>query len=326
MQPDPRISFVIPVRNDAVRLRRCLATIAANRYPADLVEVIVVDHGSTDGSAAVAASAGARVVSCKASSVSTLRNYGASQATGSILAFVDADHELDPGWLRTAASLFRDPSIGAAGALYHAPPGGTWVQRSYGALRGRTVGCRDVEWIGSGNLAIRRHLFDLLGGFDTLLTTCEDVDLCARLRALGHRLVGDEGLRTVHLGDPATLRALFFGELWRGRDNLRVSVRGPLSLRELPSVVVPILDLGCLAGVAAGLVWATPAALAGAVAAGGVLAGLASLRAARMAFRVEPATRPWFGQALAVALVYDVARALALVTRTPHRARAAAGR
>ena len=332
MQPDaspaatpPRVSFVSPVRNDADRLRRCLATIAANRDPADTIEVIVVDHRSTDGSAAVAGRAGARVVSCSASGVATLRNRGAFQATGSILAFVDADHELDPNWLATAARIFQDPEIGAAGALYDAPPGGSWVQRTYATLRGRTVGCRDVDWLGSGNLAMRRHLFEQLGGFDTTLTTCEDVDLCARLRRLGYRLVGDEGLRTVHLGDPATLRALFFGELWRGQDNLRVSVRGPLSIRGLPSVIVPIVDLACLAAMVAGLVWATPLALAGAVAAVGVVASLASLRATRMAFRAGLERRPWFGQAFAVALVYDVARALALVARTPHRRRAAAG-
>ena len=47
----PLVSFVIPVRNDASRLRRCLATVMANDYPRDLMEVLVVDNGSTDGSA-----------------------------------------------------------------------------------------------------------------------------------------------------------------------------------------------------------------------------------------------------------------------------------
>jgi hypothetical protein len=46
-----------------------------------------------------------------------------------------------------------------------------------------------------------------------------------------------------HFGDPATLGELFRGELWRGRDNLRVSLRGPVDWRDLPSVIVPLLWL-----------------------------------------------------------------------------------
>ena len=49
----PLVSFVIPVRNDATRLRRCLATVTANDYPRDLVEILVVDNESTDGSGQV---------------------------------------------------------------------------------------------------------------------------------------------------------------------------------------------------------------------------------------------------------------------------------
>ena len=55
------VSFVIPVRNDARRLHRCLASIAANCYPPDRIEIIVADNGSQDDSAAVAGQAGARV-------------------------------------------------------------------------------------------------------------------------------------------------------------------------------------------------------------------------------------------------------------------------
>ena len=50
-------------------------------------------------------------------------------------------------------------------------------------------------------------------------------------------------MRNVHFGDPATLWDLFRGELWRGRDNLRISLRGPLTWRGLPSVVIPIVDV-----------------------------------------------------------------------------------
>ena len=50
----------------------------------------------------------------------------------------------------------------------------------------------------------------------------------------------------LHLGAPSKLRRLFLGELWRGRDNLRVTLRGPLTLRALPSVLLPVANLGAL--------------------------------------------------------------------------------
>ena len=56
----PRVSFVIPVQDDEVRLRRCLESIARNGYPADRREVVVVDNGSRDGSGRVAVEVGAR--------------------------------------------------------------------------------------------------------------------------------------------------------------------------------------------------------------------------------------------------------------------------
>ena len=54
------VSVVIPVRDDAEMLARCLAALAAQTRPAD--EIVVVDNGSSDDSASVARSAGARVV------------------------------------------------------------------------------------------------------------------------------------------------------------------------------------------------------------------------------------------------------------------------
>jgi glycosyltransferase involved in cell wall biosynthesis len=58
----PLVSFVVPVRNDVLRLQRCLNSIVRNDYPRDLIEIVVVDNESTDGSAAAARSYGAIVI------------------------------------------------------------------------------------------------------------------------------------------------------------------------------------------------------------------------------------------------------------------------
>jgi GT2 family glycosyltransferase len=314
------VSFVIPVRNDARRLEGCLRSIAENRYPRELVDVIVVDNTSTDGSDAVARSAGATVLRLS-SGVAALRNAGAAAARGEILAFVDADHQLDAGWLATLARCMRQESVAAAGAPYTAPPQGTWVQRRYDGLRERLAGRHEVDWLASGNMAVRRQVFESLGGFDEGLETCEDVDLCQRIRDSGGLIVGDEGLKSIHLGDPATLRGLFLGELWRGRDNLRASLRGPRDIRHLRSVLVPILYLIALLATAIGAASFRSTGVVVALSSLAVSGVLSAVRTRHMVRRVQVGTFIDLLQAFAVAVVYDIARALALVVRVNHRTR-----
>jgi hypothetical protein len=315
----------VPVKNDAVRLRRCLESLRLAAAGQN-TELIVADNGSTDDSRRVAEAAGASVLHLPGLKVGELRNEAARHSAAPVLAFVDSDHEVRPGWAAAALELFAaEPSIGGVGAPYDSPADGTWVQRMYDALRGNVRGRRDVQWLGSGNLAVRRDAFLALGGFDGRLEACEDVDLCQRLRAAGFRIVADERLGSIHHGDPPTLRRLLVSELWRGRDNLRVSLRGPLSARSLPSIVFPILQLAALLALPAALVgmpWLGTAPTA--VAAASLLVPTLLRTAGMLANhrRVSPLVLP---QALAVALTYDAARALALVFRARHhRARQAA--
>ena len=314
------VSFIIPVRNDAARLRRCLLSIARDDA-AGLSEVLVVDNGSTDDSVAVARAAGAKVIVITEGRVARLRNEGSTVARGSLLAFVDSDHELGAGWLAAALETMQAPDVGAAGALYVAPPDGTWVQRMYGALRGRTAGLSETHWLGSGNLIVRREAFEALGGFDVTLETCEDVDFCERLRGAGWRLLADERLISIHHGDPATLTKLFRAERWRGRDNLTITLRHGLTLRDVPSVVAPIV---IAASVAIAALAAIAVPFAGdravvALAAGiGAILTICALRGLRVAASGRVRTLVSLLQAFAVGATYEVARAAAVVSRASH--------
>lgn len=317
-----RVSFIIPVRDDARRLAACLASIRRTVGAVGRIEIVVVDNGSVDGSGDVGRKFGATVITVLEGRVSELRNRGAHQATGDVLAFVDADHEISAGWVTAALDTLQVPGVGAAGALCRPPVDGTWVQRAYGYLRGRPRGRHDVEWLGSGNLAVWRHVFDRLGGYDTSLEACEDVDLCSRIRAAGLRITSDARLDNVHYGDPRTLVDLFRSELWRGRDNLRVSFRGPLSWRSLPSAVIPVVDLAMLLVAAGGLVGAVAGYATGVwLTAGGVAVFAAGALAKVVRARRRDATlrAMYLIEVLAAACVYDGARALALLVRAPHR-------
>jgi GT2 family glycosyltransferase len=318
----PRISFIVPVRNAAADLETCLQSIRRNESAPHQVEVVVVDNGSSDGSAEVARRFGATVIVIEDARVSELRNRAALHATGEVLAFVDADNEIVSGWVAAALESLDATGVGLVGALYRAPADGTWVQRAYGYLRGRPRGRHEIAWLNSGNIAVWRHAFEAVRGFDTTLEACEDVDLCHRIRAIGLRIVSDARLESVHHGDPRTLSELFASELWRGRDNLRVSFRSPVVWTSVPSAIVPILDALMIGAAVLGIV-ATLAAwrpgLLVTAAAMLVFAGGAWLKVIRAGMRTAGARGVGILQAFIVSCVYDLGRALALVSRAQHR-------
>ena len=319
----PRISFIVPVRNDAARLDACLRSIRQNVGASRHDEIIVVDNGSSDGSADVARRHGARVLDIpERVRVSELRNRAAAAAAGQVFAFIDADNEIWSGWSVAALESLRHESVGAVGAHYLAPIDGTWVQRAYGVLRGRAQGLHDVDWLGSGNLAVWRSAFESIGGFDVSLETCEDVDFCQRLRARGLRLMSDARLKSVHHGDPETLGALLRGERWRGRDNLRVAFRRPVDWASMPSALIPVVDIMMMVTAVVGILSMVAAPV------GGLLLSMTALVVMGLGawlkiFRVLSRDGAVLGltvpQLWIVACVYDIGRALALVTPARHR-------
>lgn len=311
------IAFVIPVRNDAERLRVCLDSLrrAAATTPHD---VLVLDHASDDASPAVARAAGARVMTRRGGNVASLRNVGARATSASLIAFIDADNEVGSGWLEAALASFGPPTVGMAGAHYDAPPHGTWVQRTYDALRRHPEREGPAEWLGAGNMVVRREAFEAAGGFDEQLETCEDVDLCARVAATGWHVRVVPGMKSVHHGDPARLAQVFWGELWRGRDNLRVTLRGPTSLRTIASAAMPLAyAVAALAAVFGGLLgWPL-----GAVVAAAGLTGLVALVGLRVATMRKNAGGRWpagLWAAVQVAIAYDLGRAAAVFVGVGH--------
>jgi Glycosyl transferase family 2 len=318
----PWISVIVPARNAASTLAACLTSIRDASAATGAIELVVADNGSTDQTAAVAAAAGATVLSLPGLRVSAVRNQAARLAQAPLLAFIDADHVLGRDWFTVARRLLAEPRIAAIGAEYEAPRDGTWVQRAYDRLRQRRSGTADVTWLPSGNLAIRADVFKEIGGFDETLETCEDVDLCRRLTVAAGRLVADEALASVHYGDPRTLGAVFTGEMWRGRDNLRVTFRPPMNLRSTLSALQPLVTVALLVVAMLLMLVDWRHAPQFALAAGAFLL-LASLpRTAQMAARGPDRSLPVLAQCLVVAIAFDLGRAAAIVLRATHATRA----
>jgi len=198
------ISIVIPVYNGAAYLEACLKAVH-ELHPAPL-ECIVVDDGSTDGSAEIARAAGVTVIvsPCRRGP-SRARNLGAARARGAILLFVDADVVVPPDTLaRLAARFAEDPARDAVIGSYDYEPASPAMLSQYRNLlhsythqHGEAHTCG--FWTGCG--AIRTAVFRAHGGFDEAheRPCIEDVELGTRLRQAGRQVWLDKGLQVKHL-------------------------------------------------------------------------------------------------------------------------------
>jgi hypothetical protein len=119
----PLVSVVIPVYNRPAEIAECLASLQTLDYPAEKIEVIVVDDASRDHTAAVVRRFDVRLmVQPNNMGQSAARNVGVAAANGEIIAFLDSDCIAEKGWLRELVPYFQDPRValvgGYVGAYY----------------------------------------------------------------------------------------------------------------------------------------------------------------------------------------------------------------
>lgn len=107
----PTVSVVIPVRDDAKELRRCLTLLAAQSVAPD--EIVVVDNGCRDDSALVARDGGARVVPEPRPGIPYAAAAGYDAAAGDIIARLDADSRPPADWVQQVVHAMSDPRVDA---------------------------------------------------------------------------------------------------------------------------------------------------------------------------------------------------------------------
>ncbi|HEU5050967.1 MAG TPA: glycosyltransferase, partial [Gemmatimonadales bacterium] len=179
----PLISVVIPVRDGESTIGECIDAILATDYPEDRREILVVDNGSTDATAALIRSRPVRYLHEERPGVSNARNRGISESDGEILAFVDADCIVEPQWLTEIAGAFEDPEVGCvAGDLKHMPPR-TAAERQVARMLGdwqRYAFTSNPPYAITANASYRRDTLERIGGFDPQMTRAQDVELGLR--------------------------------------------------------------------------------------------------------------------------------------------------
>jgi GT2 family glycosyltransferase len=184
----PSFSVVVCTHNGERTLRDCLEGLQALDYPD--FEVIVVDDGSTDASAAIAEEHGFRVIRTENRGLSNARNTGMKAARGELVAYLDDDAWPDPHWLTYLASTFVNTEHVGVGGPNIAPPSDGPVADCVANAPGGPVHVllsdAEAEHLPGCNFAFRRSALEAVEGFDPRFRVAgDDVDVCWRLRERG---------------------------------------------------------------------------------------------------------------------------------------------
>lgn len=213
--PAPLVSVIMPTRDHAALLdRACAGVLHGTDWPAERIELLVVDNGSVAPEALgtlrrIEGDPRARVLRAPGPfNYARLNNLAARQARGEILLLLNNDIEVvEPGWLRELAGLALRPEVGAVGAKLLYPdgrvqhggvamgPDGTvrhllpFTPRDDPGYFGQLGLARALSAVTGACMALRRAVFEEAGGLDeALAVTFNDTDLCLRIRDLGYRV------------------------------------------------------------------------------------------------------------------------------------------
>ncbi len=194
--------MIVPVRNGESAIAGCLDAILATDYPPDRREILVVDNGSTDETAALIKPRPVRYLHEPKRGVSNARNRGIADSTGEILAFVDADCLVEPQWLTELVRPFEDPEVGSVGGDLQHVPSTTPAERQAARLLGnwqRFAFNSNPAYPITANAAYRREVIERIGPFDPHMTRAQDVELGLRFQERsGRRLAYAENATARH--------------------------------------------------------------------------------------------------------------------------------
>jgi len=208
----PAVSVISPAFNVERTVGDTVRSLLSQDYPADRLQIIVVDNASTDNTATILAPCAHRITVIREPrrGRAQARNAGLRIARNPVVAFIDADCTAAPDWLSHLVPRLEDPSVGVAGGkILAARPCnaieefGEWLHD-----HARSIETFKPPYAITPNWASRREVLEQLGGFDEQLRRTEDADLSYRMLEAGYRIVYEERA-VVYQRNKSTRRALF---------------------------------------------------------------------------------------------------------------------
>lgn len=210
MEDRPFFSIIIPVKNEASLLNRCLESLSKLDYPKERLEIIVADGLSTDNTKEVVLKFGVKVVDNKRQVVVSGRNSGFKEAKGDIIVFTDADCIFDKDWLKNSVRYFNDSLVGGVGGPTLMPPESSGFEKAVNFLfslaeflkatshRQDYLTAGEVNDIPGCNAIYRRSALEKVMPVDENFLTAEDAWMNFCIRNLGYRLIAADDVRLWH--------------------------------------------------------------------------------------------------------------------------------
>ncbi len=185
-----RVSIVIPVYNRASLIGPVIEALLDQTYKP--FEIIIVDDGSTDNTERIVSSYQVKYIYQENRGPAAARNRGFRESGGDIIAFIDSDCIAKKDWLENLIKGFDFAEVGAVAGSYDiANPESLLSRLIHEEIKWRHSGFkRYIRAFGSYNVAIRREVFEKVGGFDETYRTAsgEDNDLSYRILKAGYKI------------------------------------------------------------------------------------------------------------------------------------------
>ncbi len=200
----PFVTVVVPALNEASTIAAHLESLLGQTYPRDRYEVVLVDNGSTDDTAAIAARFPVRILHESVRSAYVARNKAIRDSEGEYLAFTDADCIALPNWLESlVAAAQKTGALLVAGQidykLKHDNLANQFMLLRY-SPETRRMNIERFHCAPTGNLLVGRALFDRFGTFDPLATASDD-EFSKRMAANGYPPLFASDAVVVHMCD-----------------------------------------------------------------------------------------------------------------------------
>lgn len=191
MDRQPSVTVIVPCYQAEAYVRDAIESVLAQDYPS--LDVLAVDDGSTDGTPTVLSGFGGRirVVRQPNRGVSSARNTGIRHAAGDLVMFLDADDLMEPGCVSARVTLLAATPEARLllGSYVLQTPGGERTDRKHRGAPKPLIALDDMlggdYCVGQSGMLVWRGLFARVGGFDPLLSSCEDWDWQIRALANG---------------------------------------------------------------------------------------------------------------------------------------------